>query len=48
MLEVIKLNKGVIAFYIIVALLALLCVFRMNNLNIVGNNSSDINQVHCA
>lgn len=40
MLKAIKINKGVIAFYIIIALVTLLCVFRMNNLNIIGSNSA--------
>lgn len=48
MLKTIKIDKGVILFYIIIILVTLLCVFRMNNLNIVGsNNTSDIT-VHCA
>ena len=46
MLETIKLNKGVIAFYVILAIVALFCALRMSNLNI-ANNTND-NQVYCA
>lgn len=47
MLKELRLDKGVIAFYIILALVALFCALRMNNLN-VANNSTDNNQVYCA
>ena len=47
MLKELKIDKGIIAFYIILALVALFCALRMNNLNI-ANNSSDNNQVYCA
>jgi hypothetical protein len=46
MLKELNINKGVIAFYLIVALVALFCALRMNNLNI-ANNTND-NQVYCA
>ena len=45
--EVIKLDKGVIAFYIILAVVALFCAFRINNLNIANNSNNDT-QVYCA
>ena len=48
MLREIKIDKGVIAFYIIIALLTLLCVFRMNNLNVVGSNNTSEVVTHCA
>ncbi len=48
MLKTIKINKGVIAFYIIIALVTLLCVFRMNNLNIIGSNSTSEVITNCA
>jgi hypothetical protein len=47
MLKTIKINKGVIVFYIIIALLTLLCVVRMNSLNIISNNTSEAT-THCA
>lgn len=47
MLKVIKLDKGVIAFYIILAVVALFCAFRINNLNIANNSNNDT-QVYCA
>ncbi len=48
MIKTIKINKGVIAFYIIIALVTLLCVFRMNNLNVVGSNNTSEPSVFCA
>ena len=48
MLKEIKIDKGVIVFYIIIALVTLLCVFRMNNLNIVGNSDTSEMVTHCA
>lgn len=47
MLKAIRLDKGVIAFYIILALVALFCALRMNNLNIANNSNDDV-QVYCA
>lgn len=48
MLKTIKINKGVIAFYIIIVLVTLLCIFRMNNLNIIGSNNTSNIITHCA
>ncbi len=36
--------KGIILFYIIIALLAFVCTLRLNSLNSVGSNNND-NQV---
>lgn len=48
MLKAIKIDKGVILFYIIIILVTLLCVFRMNNLNVVGSNNTSEPSVFCA
>ncbi len=49
MTKTIKINKGVIAFYIIIALVSLLCALRINNLNIIGsNNSNNTYETHYA
>ncbi len=48
MLKTIKTDKGVILFYIIIILVTLLCVFRMNNLNVVGSNNTYNATIHCA
>ena len=47
MLKELRIDKGVIAFYIILALVAIFCALRMNNLNVANSNSND-NQVYCA
>ena len=47
MIKSIKINKGVIAFYIIIALLTMLCVFRMNNLAVIGSSNTSNTQESC-
>ena len=49
MMKLVKINKGVIAFYLIIAIMTMICVVRINNLNVIGNDTtSDISEEYCA